>query len=281
MIGKRVDTDRTLDQIRKHYLIERELADRLRSAEPAERRRLYASLYDELFRRVPDHPQLTERITHSELRKDVDRKMRLLAPLLAPDSTFLEIGAGNCALSIEVSRHVGKVYAVEVSSVILARAPEAPNLEKILTDGVEIPVPDGVVNVAYSHQVMEHLHPADAQEQLANIHRSLAPGGCYVCLTPNRLAGPHDVSKYFDDVATGFHLREYTVGELSRLLRETGFSSRRVYLGGRGRYTQVPASLVAGYERLVESLPRPVRRLFRYVPLRSFLGVGMIAQKRA
>src|SRR6266436_5126674 len=43
-------------QLREHYLIERELADRLRCAGPAERRTLYPLVYDELFRRVPAHP---------------------------------------------------------------------------------------------------------------------------------------------------------------------------------------------------------------------------------
>jgi hypothetical protein len=40
----------TPDQRRAHYEIERELASRLRSAAKEERRTLYSSLYDELFR---------------------------------------------------------------------------------------------------------------------------------------------------------------------------------------------------------------------------------------
>ena len=39
---------------------------------------------------------------------------------------------------------------------------------------------------------------------LANLYRALKPGAVYVCITPNRLSGPHDISLYFDSVATGF-----------------------------------------------------------------------------
>src|SRR3712207_8321428 len=60
----------------------------------------------------------------------------------------------------------------------------------------------------FRSQLMEHLHPEDAAEQLANIARALAPGGVYVCVTPNRLYGPSDISMYFDDVRSEEHTSE-------------------------------------------------------------------------
>ena len=56
-----VTEERSEERLRHHYLVERELADRLRNAPDAERGRLYPQVYDELMRRVPDHPQLTAR----------------------------------------------------------------------------------------------------------------------------------------------------------------------------------------------------------------------------
>ena len=50
---------RTREELRQHYDVERELADRLRTASKDERRTLYAEVYDELFKRVPLHPQHT------------------------------------------------------------------------------------------------------------------------------------------------------------------------------------------------------------------------------
>ncbi len=56
-----VDDPRPVEQIREHYEIEKELADRLRLSSRAERRQMYGRVYDELFRRVPHHSQLTRK----------------------------------------------------------------------------------------------------------------------------------------------------------------------------------------------------------------------------
>ena len=54
-----VGVERTPERVRAHYEIEMGLAASLRSANREDRKRLYGELYDELYRRVPDHPQLT------------------------------------------------------------------------------------------------------------------------------------------------------------------------------------------------------------------------------
>src|SRR5712692_8694627 len=54
-------TGRSRDDLYRHYEIERELADQLRAAPPELRKELYRTVYNELFRRVPDHPQLTRK----------------------------------------------------------------------------------------------------------------------------------------------------------------------------------------------------------------------------
>lgn len=109
------------------------------------------------------------------------------------DITFLEVGPGDCALSLEVARFAKQVYAVDVSSEIVKGFICPPNFRLVISDGSRVPVSPGSVNVAYSNQLMEHLHPDDAWEQLNNIYRALVPGGIYVCMTSNRLNGPHDV----------------------------------------------------------------------------------------
>src|SRR3712207_6241441 len=76
---------RTPARVRHHYEVERELADRLRRAGPGERLRLYSEVYDELFRRVPDHPQLTGDGYGDE---HVDQLLRVVRPFLGSDSVF-------------------------------------------------------------------------------------------------------------------------------------------------------------------------------------------------
>ena len=264
---------RSLEQRREHYEIERVLADRLRNASTEERKQLYAATYNELFQSVPHHPQLLLKQDVATRERIVADQLRLLRPLLAPSSTFLEIGAGDCQISIAVAYFVRQVYAVEVSEEIV-RSVEAPaNVTLLLSDGTSIPVPAASVTLAYSNQVMEHLHPDDALAQLRQIYAALVPGGKYLCITPNRLSGPHDVSRFFDQEATCLHLKEYTSGELTDLLRGVGF--RRVYtLLTLGRWQlKLPILLIRLIELLLGWLPYTLhRRIGRGLPVRKFLG---------
>jgi len=140
-------------------------------------------------------------------------------------------------------------------------------------------VPPGSVTVAYSNQLMEHLHPDDAREQLRNIFEALAPGGRYVCLTPNRLNGPHDVSRHFDETATGFHLKEYTIGELRTLFKQAGFSTVDLYLGGKGFYRGFPLCLPP-LRRGLSNLPISLRKaIARSLPVRALLFGRLVGTK--
>jgi len=160
--------------------------------------------------------------------------------------------------------------------VNLDHAPE--NFSFALSDGTSIPVPSGSVDVAYSNQLMEHLHPDDALEQLANVHRALKPGSVYYCITPSRISGPHDISVYFDSVARGLHLKEYSYRELTDLFRRAGF--RRVAyrvprLGGA-----VPRPLLFALEALLEGIRGPWRpTLCQNAFASRLLGIHALAYK--
>lgn len=83
------------------------------------------------------------------------------------------------------------------------------------------------ITIAYSDQVIEHLHPSDAVEQLKKIYTLLTPKGISLCLTPNRLNRSHDVLKYFDNIATALHLKKYPISEFTDILKKIGFSKIR------------------------------------------------------
>jgi SAM-dependent methyltransferase len=253
-------THRHPADIEHHYRVEIELADRLRQAPRAERLSLYGPLYDELFRRVPNHPQLTRKVSEAERSAASNDKFSLLGRFIDRDTVFLEIGAGDCAFTMAVAeRGARKCYALDVSREILSGV-NHPKVETVLSDGCTVPVPAGSVTLAYSFQVMEHIHPDDALEQLRNLFTALAPGGSYMCVTPSRLNGPHDVSKFYDPVARGFHLKEYTNTELARLFRAVGFSRVIPYAGFRGHYQRLPLSFVRMFEWVFGKLPVNVRQ---------------------
>jgi hypothetical protein len=118
------------------------------------------------------------------------------------------------------------------------------------------------------------------------MHRILRPGGHYLVVTPNRIYGPHDVSRYFADEAQGLHLREYTHADLARLLRRAGFQGvkRLRGIGVRPEERHVwPAALA---EAAAGVLPTGLRRhlLDRYArgtppPFRPLEQVMLVARR--
>jgi ubiquinone/menaquinone biosynthesis C-methylase UbiE len=273
----------TIEQIKDHYEIEKELASRLRNSTREERQQLYTSVYDELFKRVPYHPQLTQKLSTEDSARFVGLSMRFLRRFLNPNSIFLEVGPGDCSLSLEVAKHVRKVYAVDVSNEITKGLNFPQNFELVISDGVSIPVAENSINIVYSDQLMEHLHPDDAIDQLQNIYKVLIPGGLYICSTPNQLSGPHDVSMCFDEVATGFHLKEYLVNELYNLFRQAGFSKVSLYKSYKQISVKIPLLPITVFmlkrcEEIISRLPFPLRRKIANL-LILFRGMTLVGTK--
>lgn len=276
-----VTETRTLDQLRQHYELERELADRLRHATKEQRRTLYSAVYDELFKRVPLHPQHTNKADAARLAADVAEKMEIVTPFLNPNATFLEVGPGDCEFAKTVAEKAARVLAIDVSDEITRKRELPVNLQLVISDGSSIPVPSGSVDVAYSNQLMEHLHPDDALDQLRGLHAALKPGAVYICITPGRLTGPHDISGVFDREATGFHLKEYTVGDLTELFRAVGFSDVRIIFGGRGKFMLLPTWTASVWEKLLDLLPHGLRKAIALKPpFRWLFGVRLAGFKK-
>jgi hypothetical protein len=101
---------RTPAQVREHYLVEKELAHRLRVSSREERKELYTSLYDELYQRIPSNPQLT---LHAPAQADAETstpQIRFLRRFLHKDDVLLEVGAGTCDTALAIASDVKQVY---------------------------------------------------------------------------------------------------------------------------------------------------------------------------
>ena len=258
---------RTQAQLREHFTIERELADRLRYATRDQRRSLYSAVYDEYIARVA--PKSEDRDIWA---CDVAPQERLLAPFITPEAVLLEVGAGDGALAMSLAKRAKQVYAVDVAQYPMPDGARPANFEFYLFDGIDVGLPANTVSLAYSNQVMEHLHAEDAYDQLRSIFQTLKPGGRYICITPNRLSGPHDISKYFSPVATGLHLKEYTITELTNIFRQVGFSHVQIVLTYKGHRLSplLPAAPFVYLEAVLERIP---------VSLRRFIGPLLTAAK--
>ncbi len=280
---KILKTARPYENIKRHYEIEKKLAERLKNSPAAERAQLYSCLYNELFRKVPDHPQLTKKNAGAGYTEEISSKMnlmRLFPAYHARPSSLLEIGSGDCRLSLAAAQYFDDVYALEVSEEITKHVRGPGNFHLIISEGGGIDLPPESINIAYSNQLMEHMHPDDAILQLKDIYNVLIKGGSYICLTPHRFAGPHDVSRHFEDVASGFHLKEYTFSELDSMLKSAGFRETHVIAGARGVYAKAPVKPFLLLEKLLERLSlRHRKKISRNIIMRLFLGIRIAAEK--
>lgn len=247
-------SERSSEQLRTHYEIEKGLAQRLRQATKAKRLELYRTIYDELYARVPDHPMLTRKVTPEQTANRVQVELTYLRRFLRPETRFMEVGAGDCAVTLGVAPLVKKAYGLEVSKLISASASVPENFELIISDGTNIPLPPESVDLVYSNQLMEHLHPDDAVEQLRNIYNVLSSSGIYICVTPHRIQGPTDISSLYDEVASGLHLKEYTYSELDKLFASAGFKRRAAYVTKGGKHKVISVRAMKVFESFARLL---------------------------
>lgn len=264
---------RSTERLLAHFQLESKLAMRLRHAPRDERPILYQQLYDTLFSALPDHPQNTK--TRGADR--ITQQLGMLLPLLPARGTYLEIGCGDAALTFAMAPHCTAAYGVDVTDRLIDSAAAPPNFGFVRTSAVTIDLPAGSVDLAYSNQLTEHLHPDDVAAQLREIHRVLRPGGAYLCRTPSGLTGPHDISVYFAHEALGFHLREYDYRGLAHLFQEVGFRRMRAIMRARGTHTLLPVALMTLLKSTISAMPGALRqRILDISPVRHALGVELI-----
>jgi SAM-dependent methyltransferase len=148
-------------------------------------------------------------------------------------TTLAEAGAAS-AVGLDVDR---------VTVDTARRGARAENLTFEVGDVCELPFADGVFDLFVSFETVEHL--ADPARFPSEARRVLAPGGVFLCSTPNReVTNPG--SGVEDRPYNPFHVREYAAPELAALLREA-FPVVTMY--GQSFY---PAGYVQGLRLVAE-----------------------------
>jgi SAM-dependent methyltransferase len=268
---------RSCERLEAHYILETRLAHRLAQASQAVRHRVYGEVYRELFESITDHPQRTRNRVKD--MKRVSREVARLGPHLNSQFVCLEIGCGDGAASFAVAARVMTSIGLDVNDSLVDMTAAPPNFRFLKSDGIRIDLADASVDFVHSNNLMEHIHPEDAELQLREISRVLKPSGKYHCVTPSRVTGPHDISVYFDYQASGFHLREYDYGSLRALLMAAGFSKVAFDVGDR-REQVVPYFILRAMELGLYTLPRSVRaRLGRQDRVINLAGLKALATK--
>ena len=147
---------------------------------------------------------------------------------------------------------------------------------KLIADGTKIDLPSECIDIVYSNQLLEHLHPDDAILQSKEISKFSRRGGKYFCFTPNRINGPHDILRYFDDVATGFHLKEYSYSEIYALFRDTRFRRIGAFIGHKYIQVKTPIKILMLFESAMCHFPLRLRRIKYFIPI---FGMKVITEK--
>ena len=218
-----------------------EYAKRLRNASASHRPALYVEAYNTVAGlRWGTSDDLTdpERRTAGTNRHLAES----IRALCSPQDDVIEFGAGRGFTAMIVAPFVRSYVATDISEASLdetrrligARCPEA-NCRVAKCSGIDIArqFQPGSFSAAVSIDVIEHLHPEDAREHYRQVVQILRPGGHYIIATPNRLSGPHDITRLvYPDAKEplGFHLNETSHSELNRELRLAGFSRVSTFL---------------------------------------------------
>lgn len=154
--------------------------------------------------------QTAERVSHQDLSDNYVFQRSLLAYLEAAkivSGTVLEIGAGMGYGIKHIAPKVDKYLTIDKHPVDID-----PQYSNVKFKQMTIPPLDGIESDSFdfvvSFQVIEHIE--DDGAFVSEIHRVLKPGGRFIVTTPN---------KKMSITRNPWHVREYTIDELVKLLK--------------------------------------------------------------
>ena len=201
---------------------------RLICAEPApdRRMRLYAEINEAIKQFKKAHLPDTQTFGFSPVYIEANRDLFR--------GKVLDFGCGYGASTHCLAESADLAVGVDVSATCIdaASATASARVRFQRVHDMTLPFPDGSFDAAYSNDVLEHIHPDDAEAHFREMLRVLRPGGKYLLYTPGREGGPTDMTKAFWPPGCGFpamgsHIHEYTFDELAQLMSRCGFASPR------------------------------------------------------
>jgi SAM-dependent methyltransferase len=267
--------DRTLAQVINHYEVEKALAGRLRESSREDRKIIYRTMYDDLFRQVPDHPRLKKRDEQESRTREDGQKLKIVGRLLNNSTIFLEFAPGDCLFSKQVSKLAKFVYGVDISDQRSKQINFPNNFKLIIYDGYNLELPNESIDIVFSNQLIEHFHPEDVLYHFQLVNRILNKGGVYYFITPHKFVGPSDVSMYFSEEPEGFHLKEWTYKEIAALLKTSDYSLWNGYIELKGMFLKMPPVYFYMVETIIDHFPFDFRKFLAKYLLRQICIIAM------
>jgi 2-polyprenyl-3-methyl-5-hydroxy-6-metoxy-1,4-benzoquinol methylase len=220
------------DILVKTFLLEKAFHQEILATDSADERvRQYNELYSEVYRLRREGAQgEPQEGTASQYARLVQTFRRELA-----GKSVVDVGCGTGLFLSLISRLLphGDLCGIDTADV---SSPEDARVIQFLTTSVIDFRLNRTFDVVYSHQVLEHIAPADLPTHLRSIHSALRPGGTFILILPNKYWGPQDITRIVDNTFTGrvpamgSHLNESSYSELMPQLEAFGFRNIKTVL---------------------------------------------------
>jgi len=138
---------------------------------------------------------------------------------LIKNKVVLDIASGEGYGSAILARSAQKVFAIDIDPEVIQHAKkkyaEFGNIEFLIGQAENIPLPDNSIDVIISYETIEHLDESSQEKFLQQITRVLKENGSLVISTP-------DKTNYSDrhGYTNKFHLKEFTSEEFLSFLKK-------------------------------------------------------------
>jgi 2-polyprenyl-3-methyl-5-hydroxy-6-metoxy-1,4-benzoquinol methylase len=209
-----------------HFIREKAICNKIRNTDrrSAERTELFKEVY------TIAHEATKKYIDTGFLTPDVSFKenlCRLANKLFKKPGSMLELGCGKGYLLRAMDKLGWKCKGVDIDTSGALDEVKDKIQQADIVSFRDIRKYDLII----VDQVLEHIPKQDCHYFLGNVYSMLKRGGFLVSCTPNRLNGPHDVSRWFlplGAVAEGTHFNEMTLEETISAMKSCGFLNFKI-----------------------------------------------------
>ena len=115
--------------------------------------------------------------------KKTEDPYAMLEARFTPRTVFMDIASEDASIAQRAATYVERVYALSIQHL---RGP--CNLRSVLSDGINISVPDAMVDIAWGGDFIDRLPAEAAVAHLQNVQRCLVNGGEYLFTTQQPVA---------------------------------------------------------------------------------------------